>query len=162
MIRLAGFVPLAPIHKIEPRATTVVAEENDQQQPDTAPDTDPTVDDHEGRMAKSDLFALHKQAGELYNMVGENDQLEGWVQSKITQAADYINAVYNAMQYEKSNAPSVGDGQGTPAESPEKMQESAPKGWEGTVKAMKKHKEIDNPFALAQHMKKMGYTSHKK
>lgn len=42
------------------------------------------------------------------------------------------------------------------------MGESAPKGWEGTVKAMKKHKdEIDNPWALAHWMKNKGYKSHK-
>jgi hypothetical protein len=40
--------------------------------------------------------------------------------------------------------------------------ESAPDGWEGTVKAMKKHKEIDNPYALAWSMKNKGYKSHKK
>lgn len=39
--------------------------------------------------------------------------------------------------------------------------ESAPKGWEPTVKAMKKHSEIDNPFALANYMKDKGYQSHK-
>ena len=42
------------------------------------------------------------------------------------------------------------------------VSETAPKGWEGTVKAMKKHKEIDNPWALAHHMKNKGYKSHKK
>lgn len=41
--------------------------------------------------------------------------------------------------------------------------EVAPKGWEGTVKAMKKHEdEIDNPWALAWWMKNQGYQSHKK
>jgi hypothetical protein len=41
--------------------------------------------------------------------------------------------------------------------------EKAPEGWEGTVKAMKKHKdEIDNPWALAHYMKGKGYKSHKK
>ena len=39
--------------------------------------------------------------------------------------------------------------------------EVAPPGWEGTVKAMKKHKDIDNPWALAWSMKKKGYKSHK-
>jgi hypothetical protein len=42
-----------------------------------------------------------------------------------------------------------------------KINEVAPSGWEGTVKAMKKHKEIDNPWALAWSMKKKGYKSHK-
>lgn len=41
------------------------------------------------------------------------------------------------------------------------IDEVAPKGWEGTVKAMKKHKEIDNPWALAHYMKNKGYKSHK-
>lgn len=41
------------------------------------------------------------------------------------------------------------------------LDEVAPKGWEGTVKGMKKHKdEIDNPWALAHWMKKKGYKSH--
>ena len=43
-----------------------------------------------------------------------------------------------------------------------KLAELAPKGWEGTVKAMKKHPEIDNPWALANYMKSKGYSSHNK
>lgn len=41
------------------------------------------------------------------------------------------------------------------------MKEAAPDGWEGTVKAMKKHDDINNPFALAHWMKNKGYKSHK-
>ena len=44
----------------------------------------------------------------------------------------------------------------------EELSEKAPEGWEGTVKAMKKHKEIDNPWALAHWMKGKGMKSHKK
>jgi len=42
--------------------------------------------------------------------------------------------------------------------------EVSPPGFKGTVKAMKKrHRgEIDNPWALAWHMKNKGYKSHKK
>ena len=40
------------------------------------------------------------------------------------------------------------------------LEEKAPKGWEGTVKGMKKHPEIDNPWALANYMKDKGYKSH--
>ena len=40
--------------------------------------------------------------------------------------------------------------------------EVSPPGFKGTVKAMKKHDEIDNPYALAWHMKNKGYKSHKK
>lgn len=42
------------------------------------------------------------------------------------------------------------------------MDEVAPPGWEGTVKAMKKHKEIENPWALAWSMKNKGQKSHVK
>lgn len=43
------------------------------------------------------------------------------------------------------------------------IEEVAPPGWEGTVKAMKKHpKKIDNPFALAWSMKNKGAHPHKK
>ena len=43
----------------------------------------------------------------------------------------------------------------------EGLEEVAPEGWEGTVEAMKKHSEIDNPWALAHYMKGKGYHSHK-
>ena len=42
------------------------------------------------------------------------------------------------------------------------INEKAPKGWEETVKAMKKHDEIDNPYALTNYMNNKGYKSHKK
>lgn len=42
------------------------------------------------------------------------------------------------------------------------LNEKSPPGWEGTVKAMKKHGEISNPWALAWWMKHKGYKSHKK
>jgi hypothetical protein len=40
-------------------------------------------------------------------------------------------------------------------------QDVAPPGFEGTVKAMKKHEEINNPWALAWYMKNAGDVSHK-
>ena len=43
----------------------------------------------------------------------------------------------------------------------ENLDEVSPKGWEKTVKAMKKHKDIDNPYALANYMKAKGYKSRK-
>jgi hypothetical protein len=42
------------------------------------------------------------------------------------------------------------------------LMEDSPKGWKGTVKAMKKHGEVDNPYALGWWMKNKGYKSHKK
>lgn len=80
------------------------------------PDNSAAVDDHEGRMAKADLMAIHKHSKEIYNMLGDNEELEGWVQSKITKAAEYMNAVYNNMNYEKNKPGSLGDGEGVPAD----------------------------------------------
>jgi len=41
-----------------------------------------------------------------------------------------------------------------------RFREKAPAGWEGAVKSMKKHKDIDNPWALAHYMKNQGFQSH--
>lgn len=43
-----------------------------------------------------------------------------------------------------------------------KIQEVSPPGWRGTTEAMKKHKDITNPWALAWWMKNKGYKSHQK
>jgi len=40
------------------------------------------------------------------------------------------------------------------------VREVSPPDWEGTVKKMKKDKNIDNPWALAWYMKNKGYTPH--
>ncbi len=52
--------------------------------------------------------------------------------------------------------------EGQPQEGGEMQQQAvSPPGWEETVKHMKKHPEIDNPWALAWYMKNKGYESHK-
>lgn len=43
---------------------------------------------------------------------------------------------------------------------PKNMQAKAPPGWEGTVRKMKGHPKIGNPYALAWYMKDKGYQSH--
>ncbi len=123
------------------------------------------VDDHEGSMAKAQLLSIHKNSSAIYNMVGEDEELEGWVQAKLTKAAEYLDAVFNNMQYEKSKPASIGNGEGTPADGSmptmeNTINEKSPEGWEKTTEKMKKHKEIDNPFALAYYMKKKGYKPH--
>ena len=42
-----------------------------------------------------------------------------------------------------------------------KIEEISPPGWKGTTEAMKKHKDITNPWALAYWMQNKGYKSHK-
>jgi len=52
--------------------------------------------DHEVQMARSDLYKIAKYAIKLHEMlknVSEAEGLEGWQQSKITKAADYMGSV---------------------------------------------------------------------
>lgn len=45
-------------------------------------------------------------------------------------------------------------------EGEECLDEVSPEGWEGTVKAMKKHPKIKNPWALSYYMKNKDEHSH--
>jgi len=56
--------------------------------------------DEEGGMAKSQLYKLAKYAMSLHDALDDNTQLEAWVQSKITMAADYIGKVKHYLEYE--------------------------------------------------------------
>jgi len=68
-------------------------------------------DDHEVSMAQGDLYQMAKKAIALHQMLDNMTQLEGWVQSKITLAADYINRVYDYLDHEQAMAGNV-DGLG--------------------------------------------------
>jgi hypothetical protein len=57
-------------------------------------------DDHEAKMARADLFKCAQYSFKLFKMISEDQELEGWVQAKITKAADYIASVYHYMEYE--------------------------------------------------------------
>ena len=58
--------------------------------------------DDEGRMAKSDLLKLTQYSAKLYKALGDNDQLPGWIQAKITLAADYIGTVKHYLEGEQA------------------------------------------------------------
>lgn len=57
--------------------------------------------DHEVEMAITDLKAIADMAGKLATYFQDNNpqELEGWVQAKITKAADYMEAVYKNTLY---------------------------------------------------------------
>jgi hypothetical protein len=57
-------------------------------------------DNHEAAMARADLYKLANYSMKLFKMIQEGQELEGWVQAKITKAADYIASVYHFMEYE--------------------------------------------------------------
>tara|TARA_B100001057_G_scaffold28080_1_gene25811 strand:+ start:1961 stop:2839 length:879 start_codon:yes stop_codon:yes gene_type:complete len=59
--------------------------------------------DHEVQMARGDLYKIAKYGIKLHEMlkgVSEEQGLEGWVQAKITKAADYLSSVYHHLDYE--------------------------------------------------------------
>ena len=55
--------------------------------------------DHEGRMAKRQLSDIAEYAQDLSQMLQDETQLESWVQSKLTRAADYIKTVKHYVEY---------------------------------------------------------------
>ena len=55
--------------------------------------------DDDGFMARSQLYFLAKDAIQLHGMIDDRQNLEGWVQSKIAQAAQGIDAVRRYTEY---------------------------------------------------------------
>jgi hypothetical protein len=126
--------------------------------------TDEAVgEDHEVSMASKTLDSIIKHATELKGKIGtEEKDIPAWIQDHIAVAEnnlDQANTSYHEYgDEEKTDKPVDQD----MAAMKESVNEVAPEGWEKTVLAMKKHKEIDNPWALANWMKKKGYRPHKK
>lgn len=56
--------------------------------------------DREGAMAKADLYKIANYSHKLFKQIEDQDQMEAWVQAKITKAADYIASVYHYLEYE--------------------------------------------------------------
>jgi len=58
--------------------------------------------DDESDMAHSQLRSVKSLADKLCNMIDDGEQLDAWVQSKLTKAEDYLNSVYNYLAGEES------------------------------------------------------------
>jgi len=58
----------------------------------------------EGRMAKSYLWAIEKDARELREQLEDNDNLPGWVQAKIVTAQDRISTVNRYLSHKIERA----------------------------------------------------------
>lgn len=84
------------------------------------------------------------------------EMIDEVVNQGISESAVVSN--YFLIHYPYLQRISAGEVDGVIARS--QLGESSPPGWRGTVKAMKKHREISNPFALAWSMKKQGAKSH--
>ena len=133
-------------------------------------DTKPAMEeDHhenpndESDMAKVQLYATAKYAIELLRMIQDGEQLDAWVQAKITKAADYIDAVKHYLEGEEylagTEAPGLED---EPVEEPvdEKMdpvgQEDADINNDGKVDKTDKYlknRRVSIAKAMAQNKK---------
>ena len=116
--------------------------------------------DREGAMAKADLYKLANYSLKLFKQIQDEDQLEGWVQAKITKAADYIASVYHYMEYEMKfseyghhldNSDTLSEGQkqalkGKLMEAKEKMKELKKK--QADKAKGKKEKEVDENLTV--------------
>lgn len=59
--------------------------------------------DDEGKMARGQLMRMAKQAAALGNMMSDDKQLDGWVQSKLTKASDYLDSVHDYLMNNKQD-----------------------------------------------------------
>jgi hypothetical protein len=54
--------------------------------------------DYEGQMARTQLQTILRNSKDLVDMLGDDDNMPEWVQSKITLAQDYISSVRDYLQ----------------------------------------------------------------
>lgn len=120
-------------------------------------------EDHEVSMAHNLLEDIIKNATELQTKLGKDEKdVPAWIQDHISQAQNFISqANVNYHEYDAAEKVPHPEMDKPVDKDLEAMNEAAPEGWEKTIKAMKKHKEIDNPWALANWMKKKGYQPQK-
>ena len=90
-------------------------------------------DDHEAKMARADLMKMHEYSAKLFRMIGPNEELDGWVQAKITKASDYISSVYHYLEYERRAEEAIDHGPREFEESIEqKVKNSLSEQWKNT------------------------------
>ena len=63
---------------------------------------DPTHDkeDHEGSMAKRQMFKTAQYAADIFDMIEDGEEFPAWIQSKMTKIADYIGVVKHYLEYD--------------------------------------------------------------
>ena len=74
--------------------------QNTPEMPYSGPKTGSNMDDLEGEMAKNQLLHIAKYAIAMASKLDDNQELEGWVQSKLTLAKDYVSKVKHYLENE--------------------------------------------------------------
>ena len=66
--------------------------------------------DHEASMAHGEIKDAISNASKIQSMIGDNDDLPGWVSSYITLASDYLHSVAEYMAGQTAEMPQPGPG----------------------------------------------------
>ena len=74
--------------------------QNATEMPYSGPKMGSKIDDLEGEMAKNQLLHIAKYAIAMASKLDDDQELEGWVQSKVTLAKDYISKVKHYLENE--------------------------------------------------------------
>lgn len=112
--------------------------------------------DDEGGMARADLYRAAKHSMKLFQMIQNNQQLEGWVQAKITKAADYLDSIYHYMEYQ------VKFGQGAVASSVDDITGDMETAARAAEEADDETKEMEESMNYEQHLKALLESAVKK
>lgn len=112
--------------------------------------------DDEGGMARADLYRAAKHSMKLFQMIQNNQQLEGWVQAKITKAADYLDSIYHYMEYQ------VKFGQGAVASSVDDITGDMETAARAAEEADDDTKEMEESMNYEQHLKALLESAVKK
>ena len=56
--------------------------------------------DHEGDMAKRQMYKTARDASQILQMIQPGDNYPAWLQSKMTKVADYIGVIKNYLEYD--------------------------------------------------------------
>lgn len=68
-------------------------------------------DGYEGRMAKQNLWKICEYARTLHDLIGDDENLEPWVEEKIAVAAFMMDSVGHYMEYEKHRSHEDSEGE---------------------------------------------------
>ena len=73
----------------------------DMQSIDMEVEPDHHEEDHEGSMAKRQMFKTAQYAADIFDMIEDGQEFPAWIQSKMTKIADYIGAVKHYLEYDE-------------------------------------------------------------
>ena len=61
--------------------------------------------DDESTMAKAQLKSIQSNTSKLMDIIGDDEQLDAWVQAKLTKAEDYLDSAAGYLESEEEQAP---------------------------------------------------------